>query len=100
MRYLHKLFQCEGITVGRWIQRQRLAMCRRDLARPTARPVTVAAVAGRWGFVSASHFSRSFRTAYGVSPRSGRPVPASPRHPPWRPASRHRAGRTWARPRA
>ncbi|MFJ3792297.1 helix-turn-helix domain-containing protein [Kitasatospora sp. NPDC090091] len=69
VRYLHKLFQCEGITVGRWIQRQRLAMCRRDLARPTARPVTVAAVAGRWGFVSASHFSRSFRAAYGVSPR-------------------------------
>ncbi|MGV9263347.1 helix-turn-helix domain-containing protein [Kitasatospora sp. NPDC003701] len=69
VRYLHKLFQHEGVTVGRWIQRRRLEMCRRDLARPSARPATVAAVAGRWGFVSTSHFSRVFRAAYGVTPR-------------------------------
>ncbi|MCC9311458.1 helix-turn-helix domain-containing protein [Kitasatospora sp. RB6PN24] len=68
VRYLHKLFQYEEATVARWIQRQRLDMCRRDLARSAGR-VTVAAVAGRWGFVSASHFSRAFRAAYGVSPR-------------------------------
>ncbi|KJY36597.1 hypothetical protein VR45_10995 [Streptomyces sp. NRRL S-495] len=29
----------------------------------------MAAVAGRWGFVSTSHFSRVFRAAYGVTPR-------------------------------
>ncbi|MEU9041645.1 MULTISPECIES: helix-turn-helix domain-containing protein [unclassified Kitasatospora] len=69
VRYLHKLFRFEGVTVARWIQRQRLDLCRRDLARRTAGRVTVAAVAGRWGFVSASHFSRAFRAAYGVSPR-------------------------------
>ncbi|MFE9421471.1 helix-turn-helix domain-containing protein [Kitasatospora sp. NPDC006697] len=69
VRYLHKLFRCEGVTVARWIQQQRLAVCRRDLAGPAAGRATVAAVAGRWGFVSASHFSRSFRAAYGVSPR-------------------------------
>ncbi|MEU1503435.1 helix-turn-helix domain-containing protein [Kitasatospora sp. NPDC005748] len=70
VRYLHKLFQYEGVTVGRWIQRRRLEMCRRDLARPSARPATVAAVAGRWGFVSTSHFSRVFRTTYGLTPRA------------------------------
>ncbi|MHA7958649.1 helix-turn-helix domain-containing protein [Streptomyces sp. L500] len=69
VRYLHKLFRFEGMTVARWIQRQRLDVCRRDLARPAAGRATVAAVAGRWGFVSASHFSRAFRAAYGVSPR-------------------------------
>ncbi|MFF2615845.1 helix-turn-helix domain-containing protein [Kitasatospora sp. NPDC058046] len=81
VRYLHKLFGFEGVTVTRWIRRQRLDACRRDLARaatrtaarpatgPTGGPATVAAVAGRWGFVSASHFSRAFRAAYGVSPR-------------------------------
>ncbi|MEV7773640.1 helix-turn-helix domain-containing protein [Kitasatospora sp. NPDC086791] len=69
VRYLHKLFRFEGVTVARWIQRQRLDMCRRDLARRTAGRATVAAVAGRWGFVSASHFSRAFRARYGVSPR-------------------------------
>ncbi|MFD7595739.1 helix-turn-helix domain-containing protein [Kitasatospora sp. NPDC059812] len=69
VRYLHKLFRFEGVTVARWIQRQRLDMSRRDLGRPNAGRATVAAVAGRWGFVSASHFSRAFRAAYGVSPR-------------------------------
>ncbi|WP_424889015.1 helix-turn-helix domain-containing protein [Streptomyces sp. XH2] len=69
VRYLHKLFRLEGVTVARWIRRQRLDVCRRDLARPTPGRASVAAVAGRWGFVSASHFSRAFRAAYGVSPR-------------------------------
>ncbi len=69
VRHLHKLFRFEGVTVTRWIQRQRLDMCRRDLGRPAAGRATVAAVAARWGFASASHFSRAFRAAYGVSPR-------------------------------
>ncbi|MDH6695880.1 helix-turn-helix domain-containing protein [Streptomyces sp. MAA16] len=71
VRYLHKVFEREGTTVGRWILRQRLERCRRDLTRePAAR--TVAAVARRWGFVSPSHFSRAFRTAYGMAPREWR----------------------------
>ncbi|MEU6497307.1 helix-turn-helix domain-containing protein [Streptomyces sp. NPDC046984] len=69
VRYLHKLFEFEGITVGRWIQQQRLERCRRDLARATPHPPSVAAVAHRWGFVSPSHFSRVFRLAYGITPR-------------------------------
>ncbi|MEU6238049.1 helix-turn-helix domain-containing protein [Kitasatospora sp. NPDC047058] len=68
LRYLHRLFRIEGVTVARWIQCRRLEMCRRDLARRAAGSATVAAVAARWGFVSASHFSRTFRAAYGVSP--------------------------------
>jgi AraC-like DNA-binding protein len=69
VRYLHKLFQAEGTTVGRWIHRERLERCRRDLSRPSGTAPAVSAVAHRWGFVSASHFSRVFRTAYGMSPR-------------------------------
>ncbi|MFI9612135.1 helix-turn-helix domain-containing protein [Streptomyces sp. NPDC052023] len=69
VRYLHKLFQFEGTTVGGWIRTQRLERCRRDLLRSPALGLGVAAVARRWGFVSASHFSRAFRTAYGVTPR-------------------------------
>jgi AraC-like DNA-binding protein len=68
VRQLHKLFQHEELTVGRWIQRCRLEECRRELARLGAARHTVAAVARRWGFVSAAHFSRVFRAAYGVSP--------------------------------
>ncbi|MCQ9133094.1 helix-turn-helix domain-containing protein [Streptomyces hilarionis] len=84
VRYLHKLFQDEGATVGRWILRRRLEECRRDLARHGRGSRTIAAVAGRWGFLSATHFSRVFRTAYGMSPREWRdtagPVPRSAPH--------------------
>ncbi|MEU9941849.1 helix-turn-helix domain-containing protein [Streptomyces lavendulae] len=69
VRYLHKLFRAEGTTVGRWILRERLERCRRELARPAPAAPTVAAVAQRWGFVSPSHFSRAFRAAYGMAPR-------------------------------
>ncbi|MEU1289730.1 helix-turn-helix domain-containing protein [Kitasatospora sp. NPDC005856] len=69
VRYLHKLFQQEGMTVGQWVRQRRLDACRRELERPSRRQTSVSAVAHRWGFVSHSHFSRAFRDAYGVSPR-------------------------------
>ncbi|MFE6867238.1 helix-turn-helix domain-containing protein [Kitasatospora sp. NPDC057692] len=69
VRYLHKLFQQDGTTVGQWVRQRRLDACRRELERPSHRPISVAAVAHRWGFVSHSHFSRAFRDTYGVSPR-------------------------------
>ncbi|MDX3354783.1 hypothetical protein PV703_16010 [Streptomyces sp. ME01-24h] len=47
VRYLHRLFQDEPTTVGRWIQRLRLEACRRDLVRPELAGLTVAAVAHR-----------------------------------------------------
>ncbi len=68
VRYLHKLFESEATTLTKWIQTQRLAMCRRDLARPSLRGPGVASVARRWGFTSPAHFSRVFRAAYGMSP--------------------------------
>ncbi|MFI6358310.1 helix-turn-helix domain-containing protein [Streptomyces sp. NPDC050743] len=71
LRYLHKLFESEDLTVGRWIQRRRLEECRRDLARD-ANGSTIAAVAHRWGFTNAAHFSRVFRAAYGMAPREWR----------------------------
>lgn len=71
LRYLHKLFEGEDATVSRWIQRRRLEECRRDLARH-AKGSTIAAVAHRWGFTSAAHFSRVFRAVYGMAPREWR----------------------------
>ncbi|MGW6976228.1 helix-turn-helix domain-containing protein [Streptomyces sp. NPDC054952] len=72
IRYLHKLFSEHDSTVGRWIQHRRLEEARRELARPGRTDTGVAVVAGRWGFASAAHFSRSFRTAYGMSPSDWR----------------------------
>ncbi|MER7688416.1 helix-turn-helix domain-containing protein [Streptomyces sp. NPDC097610] len=71
-RYLHRIFQDEGTTVGRWIQRRRLEECRRDLMIRARGGRTIAAVANRWGFMSATHFSRVFRAAYGMSPSEWR----------------------------
>lgn len=72
VRYLHKLFELEDITVSRWILQRRLERCRSDLARREVAGLTISAVAHRWGFTSASHFSRVFRAAYGVSPAEWR----------------------------
>lgn len=80
VRYLHRLFEGQGSTIGRWIQHRRLEEARRELARPGRADLTVSAVARRWGFASATHFSRSFRAAYGMSPsdwRDGRIRPSS-----------------------
>jgi AraC-like DNA-binding protein len=70
VRYLHKVFADEGITLSRWIRRRRLEECRRELARPAgdAPAVSFAAIARRWGFANAAHFSRSFRVEYGMTP--------------------------------
>ncbi|MER7718568.1 AraC family transcriptional regulator [Streptomyces flaveolus] len=67
IRYVHKVFEAEGTTLGRWIRERRLQECRRELGR-TGPSVPVSAVARRWGFTNASHFSRAFRALYGLSP--------------------------------
>ncbi|KDN82260.1 helix-turn-helix domain-containing protein [Kitasatospora cheerisanensis] len=69
VRFLHKLFQQEGTTVGGWIRAQRLERCSRDLRGPLGRQLGVAGIARSWGFVNSSHFSRAFREAYGMTPR-------------------------------
>jgi len=68
VRYLHRLFEQQGSTVGSWIRHRRLERCRRDLAEPqlSARPIH--AVGARWGFPHAADFSRAFRAAYGMPP--------------------------------
>ncbi|WP_438948559.1 helix-turn-helix domain-containing protein [Streptomyces atratus] len=72
VRYLHRLFEGEGTTVGQFIRQRRLEECGRELARRGRTAPTVSAVAQRWGFVNPAHFSRAFRATYGVSPREWR----------------------------
>ncbi|MEU9359679.1 helix-turn-helix domain-containing protein [Streptomyces sp. NPDC048301] len=68
VRYLHRLFEAEGITVARYIRQRRLARCAQELARRSPSPPTVSSIAQRWGFVNPAHFSRTFRDAHGHSP--------------------------------
>lgn len=72
VRYLHKLFQHEGETVGGHVRRRRLDRIRRALAEPGSAHRSVASVAAQWGIAEASHFSKLFRAEFGVSPREYR----------------------------
>ncbi|MER5183102.1 helix-turn-helix domain-containing protein [Streptomyces sp. NPDC002896] len=68
VRYLHRLFEQEGTTVGRWILELRLDECRRELAAFDAQGGSVGSVARRWGFTGTAHFGRAFRREHGMSP--------------------------------
>ncbi|MER7569090.1 helix-turn-helix transcriptional regulator [Streptomyces sp. NPDC097941] len=81
LHYLHKLFESENATVGKWVQRRRPEEYRRDLARH-AHSCTISAVAHRWGFTSAAHFSGVFRAVYGISPREWRDTKGSAPYTP------------------
>lgn len=72
VRYLQKAFEAEGVSVSAMIRTRRLERCRRDLADPQCSRIPIVAVAQRWGFTDAAHFSRSFRSAFGQSPREYR----------------------------
>ena len=75
LRYLHKLFAKRGLSVSRWIQQQRLEQCRRELLA-TGSSSSITDIAFRWGFNDTSHFSRCFRSEFGVAPRVFRKVNA------------------------
>jgi len=68
VRYLHRIFQDAGATVGSYVLRRRLELCHRDLSDPAKRNLPVSAIAFRVGFHSQSHFASSFRRRYGMSP--------------------------------
>lgn len=68
IRHLHALFAEHDTTVSTVIKQRRLEQARADLTDPALQSRTVAAIATRWGFVDAAHFSRVFKQRYGMSP--------------------------------
>lgn len=74
--YLFELFADEELTLMRWVRRERLARCRRELADPALRHRSIAQIAQAWGFGDMTHFSRSFREVFGISPRAFRHAPS------------------------
>jgi AraC-like DNA-binding protein len=72
VRGLQKLFEGQEQTVTGWIRAQRLEHCRRDLANPVLAEEPVTSIAARWGLVDAPHFSRLFKSTYGLAPRDYR----------------------------
>lgn len=66
--YLQKLFAGQSISVAAFIRERRLERCRRELANPANVLRSAASIAARWGFQDPSHFSRLFRSTFGMTP--------------------------------
>lgn len=70
VRYLHLLFSAQGTTVSTVIRNRRLERCYDELVNPLRSERFVLAIALDNGFVDPAHFSRTFRTHFGVAPSS------------------------------
>jgi AraC-like DNA-binding protein len=68
VRYLHKLFAAEGVSVSEWVRHRRLEACRRDLRDPALAHETISQIGRRWALANPTHFSRLFRETYGLTP--------------------------------
>lgn len=87
VRHLYLSLSRAGISLGEWVKAARLEECKRELAAPGTRYVTIEAISYRWGFGTAAHFSRAFRAAYGMTPSEWRRAAGGPPDPPTDPGS-------------
>lgn len=71
-RYIYDVFADEPLTLMRWIRRERLLRCRRELSSATLRNRSISDIAYSWGFIDPAHFSRVFSAEFGKSPRAFR----------------------------
>jgi AraC-like DNA-binding protein len=71
-RTLDRLFEHEQTPVAASIRDWRLEGARRELLDVRARRVTIGAIAARWCFADAAHFSRLYKRHFGSSPSSDR----------------------------
>lgn len=69
VRHLNRLFEREGIALMQYVWARRLASCHRDLTDPAMKHRSITEIAFSAGFNDLSHFSRSYRARYGLSPR-------------------------------
>jgi AraC-like DNA-binding protein len=74
-RTLDRLFAGQPWTVSEYIRNERLQAAHRDLQDPRLAHRSVAALAARWCFIDAAHFSRLFRQHFGYPPSQARPYP-------------------------
>lgn len=68
MRYLQRLFAADGQTVAGYIRHRRLERCHSDLADPALLHRGVASIGAANGLPVPAHFSRLFKSAYGMTP--------------------------------
>jgi AraC-like DNA-binding protein len=68
-RYLHRIFEDEGVTIDRYIWLSRLERCKEALDNARGAKPAISDIAFSWGFSSSAHFCRSFKSRYGMTPR-------------------------------
>jgi AraC-like DNA-binding protein len=71
-RYIQKLFGEAGFSFSQYLRQRRLERCRADLSSRAHEALSISEICFRWGFNDAAHFSRSFHTQYGITPRGFR----------------------------
>ncbi|WP_137819138.1 transcriptional regulator FeaR [Pseudomonas sp. 2FG] len=72
VRQLYRLFEEQGDSVCRFIQRSRLNRSAADLSNPRLRNESITDIAFKWGFTDSAHFSRTFKKHFEQSPRDYR----------------------------
>ncbi|WP_079041814.1 helix-turn-helix domain-containing protein [Streptomyces aureus] len=81
LRGLYTLLGDQPLTISARIRQSRLERAHADLACEAMRGQSVQVIAARWGFSSATGFSRAFREAYGITPTEHRASSqVTPRH--------------------
>lgn len=68
VRNLHMIFHQQQTTVSTMIRTRRLQDCHDDIVNPLLADRTITSIAANYGFLDAAHFSRLFRTYFGVTP--------------------------------
>lgn len=71
-RYLHRAFEGEGTTLERFIWDRRLERSKEALTAENNGLISISEIAFACGFNSSAHFSRAFKSRYGLSPREMR----------------------------
>jgi len=67
-RYIHKLFESEGLTFSAFVLGQRLSRAHRILSDPRFADRNISSVAFDVGFGDLSYFNRTFRRRYAATP--------------------------------
>jgi AraC-like DNA-binding protein len=70
--HIHRLFADETQTFAAWLWESRLRACQLVLRQPSSARLAISTIAFQHGFAHATHFSRAFRTRFGVTPSAWR----------------------------
>jgi len=72
VRTLHLRFKGTGRSFGRFVLEERLQACSQALRDDNQQRAPISEIAYRWGFNDLSHFNRSFRSRFDMTPRQWR----------------------------